>query len=316
MNKEMTFFDLCAACGRAIGRGCAAFGRMVARMLRLTYRYWWLVLTLTLAALAAALYYSRTENLTYKVRAVALLNGPTIQQFEQAYMPLRAGQLLLSDAAVTPYLYARQAWGFTTYRVIDCLDDETPDYVDFKHKIAPTDTMQVQMKDRLCLQFRMKERDLAMLPEIEKALLDMLNADEAMRLAYATYMPNLREQVAFNHTQAQKLDSLTSCYYFYQAANVQPMNNNTNGVNFYGDRKVRLFLDEIYEQHAHLQRGDLRLQLATAPVVLENHFAVYPKPVNGRRLCVILFLLIGWAGACALAEIIDRRKAICAWLKQ
>ena len=46
MNNDMNFFDLCAACGRAIGRGCAACWRMIERMLRLTYRYWWLVLTL------------------------------------------------------------------------------------------------------------------------------------------------------------------------------------------------------------------------------------------------------------------------------
>ena len=94
------------------------------------------------------------------------------------------------------------------------------------------------------------------------------------------------------------------------------MNYGGNGVNFYGDRKIRLFLDQIYEQQKHMQQGDYRLQLATAPVVLENHFTAAPKPVNGRLKCMLLFLLLGWAFGCLIAEIIDQRKLIASWLRQ
>ncbi len=41
-------------------------------------------------AVAAALYYTRPDNITYKINAVALLNGPTIQQFEKAFAPVQA----------------------------------------------------------------------------------------------------------------------------------------------------------------------------------------------------------------------------------
>ena len=70
MEKEMNFFDLCVAIGRAIGRCCAACGRLVARMLRLTYRYWYIVVTLVVLAVAAAIYNSRNENLTYKMNEI------------------------------------------------------------------------------------------------------------------------------------------------------------------------------------------------------------------------------------------------------
>ena len=65
-----------------------------------------------------------------------------------------------------------------------------------------------------------------------------------------------------------------------------------------------------------MQAVDYRMQLATAPVVLENHFTLDPKPVNGRFKYVFVLFLLGWLGGCILAELIDRRKAICAWLKQ
>ncbi|MBR4704355.1 MAG: hypothetical protein IKP02_01990 [Paludibacteraceae bacterium] len=314
MAHEMNFFDLCAACGRAIGRCCMAVWRVIERMIRLTYKYWWIVLTLIILAVAAALYYTRLENRTFKVNAVALLNGPTIQQFEQAYTPLRSGLMLPPEAPITPFV-GKVARRFDSFRVIDCLHDETADFIDFKRKIQPTDTTNVQMQDRLCLQFRIKTRDMHLLPEIEHALMVTLNANPAMQQAYVSYLRNLQAEVAFNHAQALKLDSLTSCYYFYPASPAKPMAYNGNGVNFYGDREIQLFLKDIYEQQAHLQRWDYRLQLATAPVTLENHFAVDPKPVHGRKLFVFLFFLMGWIGGCLIAELIDKRKALSEWLK-
>lgn len=316
MEKDMTFIDLCVACGRAIADGCKAVGRLLARMVRLTYRYWWVVITCVVIGLAGALYYTRCENLTYKLNAVALLNGPSIQQFEQAYAPLRSGRLLPEDAAVTSFVREKTAKAFTTYRVIDCLHDGNADFIDFKHRSKPYDTLNVQMHDRLCLQFRLKARDLERLPEIEKGIMEYLNGNKPMQQSYASYLSNLREEVRFNHAQALKLDSLTSAYYFYNASSAQPMNYSGNGVNFYGDRRIRLFLEEIYEQQKHMQQGDYRLQLATAPVVLENHFTADPKPVNGRLKYALLFLLLGWAFGCLIAEIIDQRRLIASWLKQ
>lgn len=316
MEKDMTFIDLCVACGRGIANGCKACCRLLARMIRLTYRYWWVVITCVVLALACALYFTRCENLTYKLNAVALLNGPSIQQFEQAYAPLRSGRLLPDDAAITPLVKEKTVKAFTTFRVIDCLHDGNADYIDFKRRSKPYDTLNVQMHDRLCLQFRLKARDLERLPEIEKGIMEYLNGNKPMQQSYASYLSNLREEVRFNHAQALKLDSLTSAYYFYNVSSAQPMNYSGNGVNFYGDRRIRLFLEEIYEQQKHMQQGDYRLQLATAPVVLENHFTAAPKPVNGRRKNVLLFLIFGWAFGCLIAEVIEKRKVIASWLRQ
>ena len=315
MEREMNFFDLCVACGRAIGRGLAALWRLVTRMLRLTYRYWWLVITLVLLAAVAAFYYTRKDNQTFKMQAVAFLNGPSIQQFEQAFAPVRTGKMLPDDEPLKALLDDHRIRSFETYRVVDCMHDGVADFVDFKRKSSPTDTFEVQMNDRLCIEFRVKARNMDIVPEAEQALLAFLNSNEAMRQSFATYRKNLEEEVAFNHSQALKLDSLTSSYYFNAPSPARPMSYSGNGVNFYGDRQIKLFLKDIYAQQKHMQQSDYRLQLATAPVTLENHFSVNPKPVNGRLKILLAFLLISWIGSCLLAEIIDRRKDICAWLK-
>ena len=169
--------------------------------------------------------------------------------------------------------------------------------------------MMGNLREQTIIQLRM------MFPEIEKALMELINSNTALQRAYVVYLQNLREVAAFNHTQAHKLDSLTTHYYFSNPSPAQPMNYPGNGVNFYGDRQVHLFLNNIYNHQEHMQKFDNRLQLATAPVVLVNHFAADKDPVNGRLKMLAIFLLLGWFGGCALAELIDKRKAIRAWLR-
>jgi len=316
MDKEMNFWDMCVAIGHAIGRCVGWLWQVLQQMLRLTWQYWWMALVFIGLAIGAALYYTRTENLTFKMNAVVMINGASIQQFEQTFAPLRSGILLPDDAAITPYVHDYVAKRFDTYRVIDCMHDGIADFIDFKNKVSATDTLKVQMQDRICIQFRIKNKNMGQVPQIEQAVLDFLNSNEPMQRSYVTYLSDLQEAVAFNHRQSQKLDSLTSHYYYHTAAINQPSMSMNNGITFNGDRRIRLFLNEIYEQQEHTRLGDYRIQFATAPVMLENHFFVDPAPVNDRKKCLVVFCLIAWIGTCVLAELINKRKAIYAWLKQ
>ena len=312
----MNFWDLCVACGRAIGRGCVALWNILSRMIRLTYRYWYIVVTLVVLAIALAIYHTRPKNIKYRVNAIAMVNGASMQQFEKAFAPLQSGQLLPPDAKIAPYMRWKQAGCFDVFRVVDVHHDGVADYIDFKRKSSPKDTTEVQMQDRVCIQFQTSALFVPMIPEIEEAILELLNGNEALQQAHELYLENLREEVAFNHRQAVKLDSLTSAYYYNAGSPAAMMNKDGNGVNFYGDRRIRLFLGEIYKQQLHTRNGDLRLQLASAPVVLENHFVVDPAPVMTRTKCVFLFFLLSWIVGCLIAELIDRRKEIAEWLKK
>ena len=172
------------------------------------------------------------------------------------------------------------------------------------------------MHDRVCIQFRVQGYCIEKVPEMERAILDMLNHNPALQQSYRTSVQNLQNEVAFNHRQAVKLDSLTSCYYFNNPAIGMDPTTRKSEVAFYGDRRIRLFLNDIYKQQLHTELTDYKLQLATAPVVLENHFTIDPQPVMTRTKFTLIFLILGWIGGCVLAELIDKRKAICAWLKQ
>jgi hypothetical protein len=142
-----------------------------------------------------------------------------------------------------------------------------------------------------------------------------LNANEAMQASYRAYKANLEERVAFNHKQAAKLDSLTSVFYFNTIAqknSLKPVNGEWMPST---ESKINLFLEDIYDQQEKMEKDDYRMQLATAPVTLENHFAAEKKPLNSRREMFPRYFLLGWLLGCLLAQIVYKRKTIYAWLK-
>lgn len=316
MEHEMNFFDLCVACGKAIGRACRCCGHWLAELLRLTFRSWWIVVPVVTIAIGAGFYYTRLDNQTFKVQGVVMINGASVEQFEQRFAMLQTAFQLTDQEPLKKYICERKVAAFETFYVVDALNDSVADYVDYKHKSNPTDTVKVQMKDRLAIQFHMKYRNLALLPEVEKQLLQFLNADEAMQKSYALYVKNLARELQFNHDQVEKLDSLTSMYYFYTVPGLTPEIAVREGVVMTGDKKVHLFLDDLYAQQVRTERMDYRASFVTAPVTLENHLVVNPKAINGRRTMLPLFAIAGWLVGCCIAALIEQRKRIISWLRK
>ena len=58
-SREMNLFDLCAAFGRAIGRGVKGMFAGIGKMIRLSFRQWGIVLPIVLLFVGLFLYFSR-----------------------------------------------------------------------------------------------------------------------------------------------------------------------------------------------------------------------------------------------------------------
>ncbi len=321
-NNEIDLYEFLQDCTHWVKRLCKAVVRFIQGFLRLCVRKWWIVLPIILLAVGAALYYSRLDNRTYKVNAIAVLNGFSTTQFEQVFSPLYSTDDTLfvymqvrPDEPIMRYISDKTISRPRTFSVIDYNCDSTIDMVDYKHKIAVGDT--TIMHDHIAMQFRIKRRNISKLPEVTEALMTYLNSNPTLQSAYEAYLPTLDREVRFNHDQIEKLDSLTSAFYFNNNPSEQLFYKNTKdgeGI-FLGERRIHLFLDNIYAHIAHTGVVDQRKQLATAPVVLVNNFVIDPKPVNPPLKCVVLFGLFGWLLGAFIALIIEQRKSIAAWLK-
>lgn len=316
-SHEMNLLDLCAALGRAVVRALKALLSALAAMVRISYRYYWLVIIILSLSVAAALYYSRPANRIYRVDALVMINGATHDVVTQAYLQLAeanksfAHQNLHALLGITPAL-AEQQSHFAVYNVFDYMADGTADVIDYASQLPLDDTTCVRMPDRLALQFYTKQPDSV--PLMQEAILRFLNAQEMVRAPYIQYRANLEREVKFHHDQIDKLDSLTSVYYFSQSSSSQLAIEQQSLV--LGTPKVTLFLDDVLEEMSVLKDTDTRLSYADAPVVLLSPFVVSSVPVNTPLKCSLLALLLGWVLSVLIALCIQHRGQLRLWLQE
>ena len=316
--REMNLFDFCAAIIRGIGKGIMWLIYRIGDMLRLTYHQWWVVLLVMVACMAAALYYARPSNRMYEVNAVAKLNGVTNEMVRAEFQAL--GKVRASFAQQNPAvmlgLPEDLAWAnshFEAFDVIDLLADSTIDMVDYHHTVDRLDTLCVHMPDMVALQFRTKQPNR--LPEVEEAILAYLNSRPYFQSLYTAYRYGLEREARFHSDQVNKLDSLTSVFYFAQNTSAQVQMDAWNSGMVLGNRSVELFLKDVYSEMRESEYVHARLATCTAPVVLQSHFVLEPSAKNSPWKMGAIAIVVGWLLGLMVAALVEYRQCIAAWLK-
>lgn len=311
MEKETNLFDLFLMAWRGVKRVCRCLWQFMKDIVRLTFRKYWITLPIVLLFIALSFYYTRQENSIYKVYSVATLNGPSLALFDEVFRPLQSGVFLGENPAIAQPIHNRVAYRFETFPVIDNRRDSTIDYIDFNRRTNYKDTVDWQMRDHICIQFMVKHKHLSQIPAIEQQLLEYLNTNEAMQRAYKASLPMLDREVVFCHDQVEKLDSLTSAFYFNNVLTLGEHSANTIVAGDFNDRRIELFLPMIYQHIDYTRKLDIRRAEATAPVVLASHFAINPHVVNGKLRMLVLFAFVGWLVGLFIAkgvECIGKKK--------
>lgn len=313
----MNLWDVCKSIINGCANGIKLLWSLLAAMLRLTYRKWWLVLVFIIAGASAAMYYTRKSNLRYKVSAIVCLNGPTINEVQQRFEALNqnfSADVISSQnkgamLGISPEKAAALS-RFRTFRIIDCMHNGTADYIDWKGRNSGTDTLNVRMEDRLALQFQTKDPEN--LPEVAEAIITYMNNSQLLQASFSTYKEHAARQQLFDKQQIEKLDSLTT--FFYRNADAQQIQ--TPSVNMaMGKKQIVLFLKDIERFFRDKQVRDHRYILCTAPVSLQGEFIADAAPVNSRLKFILLLSLIGWLAGCLAAYLLEQRTAIVAFLR-
>lgn len=316
--REMNLFELCAAFGRAIVRGVKGLFAGIGSWIRLSLRKWWVVLLVMALVIALALYYSREDNRIYKVNAVAIINGAAKDVLHNEFTALDKSSYRFVHQNLANILHIDPALAvgnsrFVTYNVVDFLNDNVADVVDIDFEFQH-DSSSVHMPDRLALQFCTKQPNSV--PQLQEAILQYLNSRESIRAPYAQFRANLEREAKFHHDQLEKLDSLTSVFYFSHNQEVQIDLKNTKQGVVLGGREINLFLDDIQGEMEQLRATDTRLAYATAPVVLQTPFVIEPLPINSPIKCTAIAVVVGWLLGLMLAAIVEHRKEIIPWIKK
>ncbi len=319
-THELSLWDLCLTCLQGIGRFLAWAYRTALSILRLSLHAWYIVLPLTLAAGAAGLYCSRMDNRIYKVGTMVHLSGVTRADVNQVYTSLtyalpgcvNAAQSLDNQLQLDGSQIGR-AYRFETFDVIDYRNDSIPDVVDFERKHDMADTVNVIMPNYLYLSFRTKTPQLAQ--TVGNAIVAYLNRNAGLQAGFQSGKAVLERQSQFCHEQIEKLDSLTSAFYFEQAGSGQIQSSRWASALVVGDRSIDILHPDILPLFVHTEYIDRELGLATAPVVALNDFMVHPHAVNGPIKCTVLALMLGYLLGCAIAYAWKKRKDLLEWVQ-
>lgn len=318
-QHEMNLFDFCKAISRGIVRAVMWIVNRIGDMIRLTYRQWWIVAIVVVLAVAWSLYYSRPSNRMYEAKAIATLNGVTNEMVRHEFEALGKTNIHFTEQTTAKMMNidAELAWRlshFHAFDVIDLLADSTVDMVDYHHNISRTDTLAVHMPNRVALRFRTQEPNRLM--ETETAILDYLNSRPYFQALYQQYAAQKEREARFHASQIEKLDSLSTLFYFSQNAGNQVQLNMWEEGTILGRREIALFLEDVYTEMQVNENAQLQWAVCTAPVVLQSHFILDPCAVNRPLRMVAMAVLLGWLVGLLIAALVEYRKQICAWLRQ
>lgn len=317
-QREMNLFDLCQAIARGIGKSVKWLVWCFGEMLKLSFRQWWVVLIVVALCVAAALYYSREGNRSYKVDVVANLNGITNSMVSAEFERLNKAFYLTEQQNLATMLnvdgeLANGTCGFETFDVIDLLADTTIDMVDYDRSAPMMDTLYVHVPNMVAMRFRTKQPNRV--PEMENAILNYLNTRPYFQSLYETYYKGLEREARFHRDQIEKLDSLTSVFYFSQNNREQMQMKVWESGMVVGRREIALFLEDVYLEMRESECVNARLAIATAPVVLQSHFVVNPRAVNGPLRMSAIAIVVGWLLGLMVAALVENRKRILTWLQ-
>lgn len=317
-QREMNLFDFCHAIARGIGKGIKWLVWRLGDMLRLSFRQWWIVLIVVALCLAAALYYSREGNRSYKVDVVANLNGITNNMVRAEFERLDKAFYLTEQQNLATMLnidgeLANGTCRFETFDVIDLLADTTIDMVDYNRSTPMMDTLYARVPNMVAMRFRTKHPNRV--PELENAILNYLNTRPYFQSLYETYYKGLEREARFHRDQVEKLDSLTSVFYFSQNNREQVQMKVWESGMVVGRREIDLFLEDVYLEMRESEYINARLTVATAPVVLQSHFVINPLAVNGPWKMSAIAIVVGWLLGLMVAALVENRKRILAWLQ-
>lgn len=317
-QKEMNLFDLCKACILAIGRGIKWLIYRLGDALRLSFRKWWIVLICIILAIAASIYYTRPDNRIYEANAVATLNGVTTDVVRNEFLaigqmaPWLGEQNMVQMLGLEPEV-ARSIRAVNTFDVIDCLKDSIVDFVDYKNRVTRTDTMYVHLPHNIALQFWTTQPQHV--PQIEEAILNYLNTRPYLQNKYNAFCANLERNAQFHLDQIEKLDSLTSLFYYAEMPSQEILLDRKATGMIVGRREIKLFLKDIYDEMKVKEKVDERLAVCTAPVVLQSHFIIKAQPVNSPVKCAVIAILLGWIVGLMVGALVENRRNILHWLQ-
>lgn len=283
-------------------------------LVKLSFRHKIIVVISVLFCLSCSLYLSRPSVRVYKAEVIAMLYGSETQLAKEVSKQLEnsvsSNKLFsLATKLSLPDSVTKNIIGIQSFYVIDYLKDGVPDMIDYKNNHSLTDTLNLRMKDRFCLQI--KTKNISQVPVVQAAILNYFNNNSVMRNQFIIKKNEIIQQIKICDVELQRIDSLAKISYF---------NDTEKQIRFekdkllVGDQKKQLFFDDLLRLHDIKTFAQDRLVNYVQPMEFPSGFVVYPTPENGRMKYCVIGLILGLIISLAFSVLIENYKRIITFL--
>ena len=196
-----------------------------------------------------------------------------------------------------------------SYNVIDYLDDNTPDMVDFDNSHSLNDTMNLIMKNHIFIQVQtLKPTQIRI---FQDALLNYFNNNPMLKSEFESTKTGIENKIRLCDTEIQRLDSLANLSYFKDSDKKISLENNNLIV---GEQRKQLFYNDILSLQELRNINTNSLVLYKKPVDFPAGLIVNPVPINGRIKYGVYSIFIGSLLALIMVYLIDNLKKIINYL--
>jgi len=218
-------------------------------LLRLSFRHILVIFIAVLVCFSIGYYLSRPSARIYKAEAVAMLYGVDTQTAKEVSKQLESSVssntlFSLSSKLSLPDSVTKNIVEITSFYVIDYLKDGVADMIDYKNSHSLTDTLNLRMKDRFCLQI--KTLNINQVPIVQAAILNYFNTNLVMRNQFNIRKSEITQQINICDIELQRIDSLAKIFYFKDTEKQIRFEKDKLLV---GDQKKQLFFEDLLKLH-------------------------------------------------------------------
>jgi len=296
-NDEIDLLDLFNRMGRWFGRIFRGIWKaFLVTFFFLLKRWFWLGLSLAVGIGGSYLLKYSSEkfyNSEMTVRSNVAGNADIIAYVNKLHTFCKeknfselASALSLDESKVK---YVKDIEAFW---VVDLGKDYIPDFVDYKRKHNPLDTINVYMQDRFVV--RVKTAIPQELGEIRNGIISYIEKNQFFQQQNELRRRQNEALLARFDYEIESLDSLQKVKYFEESRRLIPKEGGQ--MVFLQEYKTQLLHDDIYNMYLRRQEVERQLTIYSGIVTVLSEFTPPAKPVNralyyGRYLIPSLLAL-------------------------
>ena len=314
-SKELSLIQLLNVLIEWVVKVTKKLFRFIGHLLQLAFKYWPVSLVILILSLVAGQYLSRPSVRRYEAGAMAMLYGcenttvrEVYRQLQNSLIPKESttfSSMTLATVLGIPDSVAKNIVRLESYNVIDYLDDNTPDLVDFENNHSLKDTMNLIMKDQIYI--KVQTLKPSQIKIFQNALLDYFNNNTMLNSEFESSKSGIENTVLMCDTEIRRLDSLANLSYFKDSDNKISLENNNLIV---GEQKKQLFYEDVLRLQDIRNLYNKKLVLFKKPIDFPAGLIVNPVPKNGRIKYGVYSLMIGLILVLGTTYLLENLKKI------